>query len=72
MGDMSVATAPRCPVHGQMQYQPRPAPQPSKFTCAGWDGEGCPHVVIVCDLDWQPVTSIHFDLTVEHHAPRAP
>jgi hypothetical protein len=40
-GPIWISPEPRCPVHGQM----REDLAASAWTCAGWDGEGCDHVV---------------------------
>jgi hypothetical protein len=40
-GPIYIAAEPRCPVHGQM----RENFETDTWTCAGWDGEGCDHVV---------------------------
>jgi hypothetical protein len=45
---------PRCPVHGQMQY----LDTESRWTCAGFDGEGCDHTVTDEELAWQPLGQV--------------
>jgi hypothetical protein len=52
------APHPRCPVHGRMSLVPRPERGdgtlgPLSYRCAGWDGEGCDHVVAEGELEWQ-------------------
>jgi hypothetical protein len=36
-GDLAAAIT-RCPEHGPMRYRP----EVNAWTCAGWEGEGCP------------------------------
>lgn len=40
-GPVYMAAEPRCPVHGQMREEFAM----DRWTCAGFDGEGCDHVV---------------------------
>lgn len=40
-GPVYIAADPRCPVHGQM----REDFAADSWTCAGFDGEGCDHVI---------------------------
>ena len=50
MGEAKLWSAPqpRCPVHGQMHFD-FPV---DRWTCPGWDGEGCDHTVRSEDQDW--------------------
>jgi hypothetical protein len=48
VGDVFLSKLPRCPVHaGLMRWDGR-----ATYTCAGYDGEGCPHTVTVDELPW--------------------
>lgn len=62
-GQAYIKSAPRCPVHhGQM----REDFAMDQWTCAGWDGEGCDHVVRNEDVPWVhigEITELNWDLS---------
>jgi hypothetical protein len=62
MGEVWFAAQPRCPLHadpvsgegGQMRYDP----VMSRWTCAGFDGGRCGHVVTDEDIEWQSLGAV--------------
>jgi hypothetical protein len=54
MGEVWFAHQPQCPEHGQMRYEP----VMSRWTCGGFDGEGCGHVVTDEDIEWQSLGAV--------------
>lgn len=54
MGEVWFASRPRCPVHGQMRYDLAAC----RWSCAGWDGEGCDHTVAGEELEWCPLGTV--------------
>jgi hypothetical protein len=69
MGDMYIATIPRCPTHGKMEWI-HPVDVSNVFTgdsywiCHGFDGEGCGHRVEEADMGWTAVNDSAFKINM--------
>ena len=72
MGDMWIATEPRCPTHGKMKWIHPSHPigggyevlDASYWICHGFDGEGCDHRVEAADMNWTRIGTEHFEFRV--------